>query len=217
MNDPRLNTVAALTLKFRLEAALQSFQQEESLAPLLDNTSPDFETNCIRNIQLAQRKMHNGVLIELYGLGIWIHERKNPYQANKFHHRVGSFIYKYFKDSPGAIWHLEEVNPTMIDKVGPKTLRALLNTKKGWGPTFSTPGNMWQAAANLVDSPRYSPKPVPPPTPPRTSFLQEIQELEQFFNQEPPNTEETLLLCAPFSPELSTPSPRPLKRSRIST
>ena len=217
MNDPRLNTVAALTLKFRLEAATRSYEQEESLAPLLDNTSLDFETNCIRNIQLAQRKMHNGILIELYGLGLWINELKNPYQANKFHHRVGSFLYKYFKDSPGAIWHLEEVNPTMIDKVGPKALRALLNTKKGWGPTFSTPGNMWQAAANLVDSPRYSPRPIPPPTPPRPQFQQEIQELELFFNQAPQESEEELLLCAPFHPKPSTPSPRPLKRPRIST
>ncbi len=76
---------------------------------------------------------------------------------------------------------------------------------------------LWQAAANLVDSPRYSPKPVPPPTPPRPQFQQEIQELELFFNQEPQDSEETLLLCAPYHPKPSSPSPRPLKRSRIST
>ena len=214
MNDPHLNTVAALTLKSRLEESIKAHLRNDPLVPFPDFLSPTFEVDCIRNIQQAQRRAGNGALIQLFGLGQWIHVLGNPYQPTKKNHRVGAFLYDYYKDYPGALAYLEEVNPTTIEKTGKNVLKALITSKKqlrkeGWGPTFSTPGTMWQAASNLVDSPQYSPKFIPPPTPPRVNLEKEVEDLEPYFE------EPSLLLYAPFSPELINP-PRPLKRSRVS-
>ncbi len=217
MNDPRLNTTATLTLKFHLEAAILAYQRNEPLIPLLDFESEDFEITCIRNVQLAQRKMNNTVLLQYFGLGLWIRVLGNPYSSAKANHRIGTFLYDYFKEYPGAIGHLEEVNPTMIDKAGTRVLRALLTSRKqpqeGWGPTLTTQGDMWQASSNLVDSPRYSPQPVRSPTPPQTNFERDIKELEEFFTFEEPH--ESLLLCTPYDHKSPSPPPCPLKRSRV--
>jgi hypothetical protein len=217
MNDPRLNTAAALLLKFRLEAAINAYQNGEPLIPLLDFSSEDFEITCVRNVQKAQRKMNNTILVQYFGLGLWIRVLGNHFDSKKSAHRIGVFLYDYFKDCPTAIGHLEEVNPTMIDKAGKNVLRALLTTKKqpqeGWGPTLRTQGDMWQATSNLVDSPHYSPRPITPPTPPRINVQQEVQELEEFFG---PQSQESLLLCAPYTQRSPISSPCPLKRSRVS-
>jgi hypothetical protein len=218
MNDPHLNTLPALTLKFKLEAAIQAYLRNDPLVPLLDFQSPTFETDCIRNVQLAQRRINNITLIQLFGLGLWIRLLGNPYQPAKANHRIGAFLYDYFKDYPGAVGYLEEVNPTTIDKAGTKVLQALIKSIKkpqeGWGPTFSTQGDMWQAASNLVDSPRYSPKAVRSPTPPRINPEQEVWDLEEIFGQTQQQAS-PLLLCAPYSPAPRSPAPRPLKRSRV--
>src|SRR4051812_34732846 len=78
---------------------------------------PHFEEKFLLNVSTMKKRQHNAILAEYYTLGEYLFEADTRFRSGNSHNRIASFIYRYYKDEPEAIEHLENVTPTFVERL----------------------------------------------------------------------------------------------------
>jgi hypothetical protein len=91
------------------------------------------------NCELAKQKMHNIVLVQLLLWGQYLHAYGIQPDLTSQRDRVGSFLYQYFREEPGALVFLTKVSPNFIDRLSARKREEVLNSRLPRPPPRPSP------------------------------------------------------------------------------